>query len=75
MRWLIIVLFLVSFGSACMAGVGDDYYCDMISITKILDEKGYSAFKDACPVSVVMKWFAIVVVIEFVGAVSQDKKQ
>ena len=29
MRWLIIVLVLVSFGSVCMAGAGDVYFCQV----------------------------------------------
>ena len=29
MRWLIIVLVLVSFGSVCMAGAGDVYFCEV----------------------------------------------
>ena len=37
MKWLIIILFLVSFGSVCMAGVGDVYYCVVTSSVQSSD--------------------------------------
>ena len=45
MRWLIIVLFLVSFGSVCMAGVGDAYYCVMNNQIKIIADGRYFPYK------------------------------
>ena len=35
MRFIFIVLFLVSFGSVSMGGVGDVYYCSMENILEI----------------------------------------
>ena len=34
MRFIFIVVFLVSFGSVSMGGVGDVYYCDVVSNTE-----------------------------------------
>ena len=39
MRFIFIVVFMVSFGSVSMSGVGDVYYCEMINLVSINDHK------------------------------------
>jgi len=41
MRFIFIILFLVSFGSVSMGGVGDVYFCETIEVYGLVsDSKG-----------------------------------
>ena len=45
MRYILIVLFLVSFGSVSMGGVGDVYFCRVVQSTYMYSDPNNSTIK------------------------------